>query len=65
MSQIYRELAERIVDEMPELNRLVQRVGQRWSFGKIASGQQPELWHQLRAELLATAEYLEALADAI
>jgi hypothetical protein len=37
---IYRELAERINGEVPELDRLAERVQRRWSHGKVTPGQQ-------------------------
>jgi hypothetical protein len=40
VSGIYQELADRIAGEIPELERLVQRIEQRWLHGKAAPGQQ-------------------------
>lgn len=40
MTGIYRELAERINGEAPELDRLVARVQQRWSYSKVTPEQQ-------------------------
>jgi hypothetical protein len=37
---IYRELAERINGEAPELDRLVERVQQRWSYSRVTPEQQ-------------------------
>jgi hypothetical protein len=65
MNKFYEELVERIREEAPDLDRLVQR-----SFKlvpdkmKTLMSDLPELWSQVQAELLAFADFLSELTQA-
>jgi hypothetical protein len=65
-------LAERIRDEIVDLDRSVARASAAWERGKISAlvpskmqgllERLPPLWNRLRAELMAFATFLEQIA---
>lgn len=65
MSGIYLELAERIAGEIPELDRLVRRIEQRWSHGKALPEQQDAYLESVALNLHGFYSGIERLFELI